>query len=388
MLACICKILQFSNNLLLVAAAVDRYKQSRLAKSHNDTRLTAMSRIQDMWEQFSVDEYVPRSTFKPSPKLKRSNSLTNLQTGAKPWKKEITVPKPFAMSLRDTNKTPRKTKAMLELEYEREERKKQEELECQKKFKAKPLPAHVYLPLYDEMNEEMESRRRYIVEHSQEFLRSLQKPFDFFQREEERKKEKKTTTMANINTDKSKSSFKAHPFPAHIFDGSASEKIQEEEEYRKIRIRMRAKELLKSASLPPTMMLKGKDYTEGKSRQRLNAEKAKRAGVTAEHKFQPKINESIPDFEEQHRKLIYQMAQKKTENETTVCKPFNLRTSAITSRKRNVDGSSSRVGKSLNKENTWSPSSRLMTARGPGEMTNIILLLIFITCHKVRIVII
>lgn len=54
-------------------------------------------------------------------------------------------------------KTPRKTRAMLEVEARRAARAKQEELECQKKFKATPPPAHIFMPLFDEI---MESKVR------------------------------------------------------------------------------------------------------------------------------------------------------------------------------------------------------------------------------------
>ena len=52
--------------------------------------------------------------------------------------------------------------------------------------------------------------------------------------------------------------FKAKPFPEHLFHNVHAEKMKEDEEYRKIRIRMRSKDLLRSASLPPNMKSRGK----------------------------------------------------------------------------------------------------------------------------------
>ena len=52
--------------------------------------------------------------------------------------------------------------------------------------------------------------------------------------------------------------FRAKPFPEHLFDNVHSEKMKEEEEYRKIRIKMRSKEMLKSSSLPPNMKNRGR----------------------------------------------------------------------------------------------------------------------------------
>jgi len=44
-----------------------------------------------------------------------------------------------------------KTRAMLEVAERRAARQRQEDLECQRKFKATPTPAHILLPLFDEI---------------------------------------------------------------------------------------------------------------------------------------------------------------------------------------------------------------------------------------------
>jgi protein FAM161A len=323
----------------------EHHREERDGRIHVDTRQSAMARIDDMWERFSIDSYCPRSSTMPKtrPGLFRSSSLSRLSTvdrdleqrgSARTQQRKVTVPKPFSMSIRESVKTPRKSRVAIELEQHAEERKRLEELECQKKFKAMPLPAHIHLRLYDELREAQESRRRNIVENRQELLQSMQKPFQFTLRDEDKKKKCRPSSAAverTTSNKKPKTVFRAHPFPSHIFEDTAAEKILEEEEYRKIRMRMRAKELLRSSSLPPTMKMKGKEYTEGHERRRIFEERAKRAGFTVEHRFRPRINSTIPDFDKQYDRFMRELSQRKQMHEsTTVCRPFNLRTSAPT----------------------------------------------------------
>ena len=312
-----------------VADVDEQNKEETLSEAHIDSRQSAMARIEDMWDKFSVDSYCPRSSEKGKPGMVRSSSVSNLSSKPKkqiPQKSSVTVPKPFSMSVREPNRTPKKSKAALELEQRENEKKRMEDLECQKKFKAMPVPAHVHLRLFDELKEARESRRREIVQRRQEILETMQEPFQFTLRDEEKQKSRPSTAIQQ-----SSHQFRAHPFPSHIFGDLTSDKMLEEEEYRNIRKRMRAKELLKSSSLPPTMKLKGKDYTDGRQRHQQYEKRAKQAGLTNEHKFQPRINRTMPDFDEQYEQFMQEMSQRKyMQREATVCKPFNLRTSRQT----------------------------------------------------------
>jgi len=298
------------------------------SQTHIDTRHSSMACIEDMWEKFSVDSYCPRSSQKGKPGMVRSSSMSKLSSKPKkpvvPQKKPVTVPKPFSMSLREPNRTPKKSKAALELEQRESEKKRMEELECQKKFKAMPVPAHVHLQLYDELKEAQETRRREIVQRRKEIVESMQEPFQMSLRDEEKQKSRPSSASSS----RSSHQFRAHPFPSHLFGNFVTEKMLEEEEYRKIRKNLRAKELMKSSSLPLTMKLKGKDYTDGRQRHSQYEERAKRAGLTNEHNFQPQINGTMPDFDEQYERFMQEMSQRKQMREATVCKPFNLRTSA------------------------------------------------------------
>ena len=161
----------------------------------NNSHQSTLSKIEDMWENFSVDDYTPRRSRRESggSMRRRSNSLSRLsdtpknQNEADEWRHRITIPQPFSMTKRDEAKTARKSKAQIELEEMRAEQERLEEEECQKKFKAKPVPAHVYMPLYNEIMEEQETRRRVNRQKSEEMTKSVQKPFKLSTREEDMK---------------------------------------------------------------------------------------------------------------------------------------------------------------------------------------------------------
>jgi protein FAM161A len=303
----------------------------------------AINRIQGMWKDFSVDDYAPRrSTRKRSNSLSRlstarSTSAERLQLQEETWSPKITIPKPFKMTLRDAKKTPKKTKAMMELEEQRQKELKAQESECQKKFKATPIPAHVYLPLYDQIMEEKETRRRMNKKTCADLIMSSIKPFKFSEREDEKKQIRHSKHEAMWRDNESLSpSFRAKPFPSHLFQSLTEDQMKEEEEYRRIRVQMRAEEMLRSASLPPNMKARGNEYTMGKERSKRHTQRAIEAGLLVEPEFSPKVNEAIPDFEELHKKFQKSLSKKKFNKEATVCKPFNLRTTSVATSKSRV----------------------------------------------------
>lgn len=307
----------------------EQSKDETSSHAHIDTRQSAMARIEDMWEKFSVDNYCPPSSQAGKSTMVRSSSMSKLSSKPRkqtPQKKPVTVPKPFSMSLRESNRTPKKSRAAIELEERESEKKRMEVLECEKKFKAMPVPAHVHLQLYNELKEARVTRQREIVQRRQEMLQSMQDPFQFSLRDKEKRQKNRQSTVSP----QSSHQFRAHPFPSRIFGNVASERMLEEEEYRKIRKKMRAKELLRSASLPPSMKHKGKEYTDGRQRHWQYEQRAKEAGLANENTFQPRINRTMPDFDEQYERFMQEMSQRKEMREATVCKPFNLRTSTQT----------------------------------------------------------
>ncbi|XP_070576861.1 protein FAM161B-like [Ptychodera flava] len=329
---------------------------------------SALGVIDDMWDGFSVDEYAPRSRTQPRPRtISRSSSQSSLK---KEWSPKITIPKPFSMTLRDAGRVKKKTKAAIELERELLEKQQAEEAECQKKFKASPAPAHTFVPLYDELMEKQEVKRRQNRELSKEMVRSLEKPFNFVKREEGKKAQRRTLSVPLSENKKPTKHFKAKPVPKCVYSPTVSDRMEEEEEYRKIRIKMRAEEMLRQSQLPKNMQVRGKEYTDGKLRHRLIQDRENRAFITREHKFKPNVNNEIPDYDEQYKKFHKKMSKKKYEKEATAVQPFNLRTSRIRTRKDKILQDMEEDEKKL-KEQRWPFTSTRSMSPTPRGSINI-----------------
>ncbi|XP_033120988.1 protein FAM161A-like [Anneissia japonica] len=297
---------------------------SRLQSSRSST---PVAMVEDMWEDFSLEDYMPRARSVASSKSSTSKR--------KDWSPKITIPKPFKMTQRDECKERTKSRTLLEHEQEQLEKEKEIEAVCSQKFTATPVPGHTYLPLFDEIMERQEERRRRNQELSKEVLKSTEKPFTFIKRETD-KKQNQRKPFKSIAPKPKKKQFKANPVPKEMLNSSIDEKIAEEEEYRKIRIKMRAEELLRQSALPPNMQVKGKEYTDGKMRQKMYKKREKNAFITSEHKFRPNINGDVPDYEELHWKFKMKLDKEKQVKEPTVVEPFNLRTARIPSKKDKV----------------------------------------------------
>lgn len=122
-----------------------------------------------------------------------------------------------------------------------------------------------------------------------------------------------------------------------MFDGTQEEKLKQDEELKKIKKHIRAKELLRESSFPRSMAINGQAYTENRYRTSKFAEKAKKMGISTETDFKPRISKSIPNFENIHRRNSQKGSIHHQDVKTsTVCKPFNLRTSKISSRRERI----------------------------------------------------
>lgn len=290
----------------------------------------AVKTVQDMWNDFSVDDYRLEDDLKRS----RSDDFN--------WRPRITIPQPFEMTVREERKTlqggRKKTKAAKELEEKRLQKEAEEEAELRKKFKAQPMPASAMVPLYEEMKDRDEMRRAHMKAISKEILKSTEKPFSFIRREKERKKQRREMALQKLTESQVTSSrvTKPRPAPKFIFDPHIDEEVKEEEEYRRIRIKMRAEETLAKASLPSSMKVKGRHYTVGNLRYQLLRDREKRAFLTREHRFHPRVNQSVPDFDELRYQFDQEMADLKRENRTTTVEPFYLQTQLIPTRKQRV----------------------------------------------------
>lgn len=132
------------------------------------------------------------------------------------------------MTLREAHKKPQlmKSRASLEMEKQRDKRQSQEEAECQKQFRAQPVPAHVYLPLYQEIMEQNEIRREVATQKRKELLLSTQRPFSFLEKEDKKKeaiRQKVLAALAPVENSKPKGS---KTVPKSIYNPVLGDKLK------------------------------------------------------------------------------------------------------------------------------------------------------------------
>ncbi|NWJ04337.1 F161A protein, partial [Crypturellus undulatus] len=284
----------------------------------------AKQQIEKMWDGFSVEDYVPRTKHS----LPSSPVLRAMRKKKKAWSPKITVPKPFQMTIREARKKEQnvKSKSQLEMENNLLKKRLEEEAECQKKFRANPVPASVFLPLYREIVEQNEERRKSVKERSKLMLLAAQKPFKFIEREKQKNEIRKMQFKDLFVPEKKTKLFKAKPVPKCVYSPAVNDKLKEEELYREIRIKMRAEEMLRNSSLPSSR-LAIKDVGKKKKHKCLEPKET-------EHK--PRIKSRVPDFEILHQQFQKRLLQQKQVKHMTVCEPFDLKTPYIPSNKGKI----------------------------------------------------
>lgn len=197
------------------------------------------------------------------------------------WRHRITIPEPFNFSIRDEQLPKGRSRSMEQFEADRVRREQEELEECRKQFKANPVPANVFMPMFETLMERQESRRRFVKAYRSEILQSIQKPFNFDRRETEKRRQKELETQAPTQEvaaakaaksfprstagDRAQAVVKAKPVPRHLFE-DRSERLREDQLLRQIKNRMRAEAMLKKAKTPGTM----------EERQRKKAEQVRR----------------------------------------------------------------------------------------------------------------
>lgn len=277
--------------------------------------------IDHMWDDFSVNQYAPSATWTM---VEATQDKSVVRSPC------ITIPRPFSMTLREEGKEKKKSRSLEMAEKERLEKEAKEEAELQRQFKAKPVPPTTYLPLFEMINACNEERRRQVKANSKKILKSSERPFSFIAREDmKRKLAEEQNTQRKLYEEqqmREERHFQARPVPNYVFDPTVNEKIIEEEEYRKIRIKVRALELLASSHLPSSMQVKGRNYTLGHLRKTRREEMEKQAFLTTHHSFHPTVNETVPDHKQAYEEFEQELNEKRDHGRfCTIPKPFDLR---------------------------------------------------------------
>uniref|UniRef100_A0A8C5PM84 Protein FAM161B n=1 Tax=Leptobrachium leishanense TaxID=445787 RepID=A0A8C5PM84_9ANUR len=221
----------------------------------------------------------------------------------------ITVPQPFKMTLRDAQKKDKSvTMDLLDsLDF-----KNQEDPECLKQFRAQPVPAHVLLPLYNDLVEEEEERRKSAIQKRKDLLVATQKPFQFLSKEEEKRKQEieRPVTVPTETTQSIRRSI-----PKSVLDPQISEKLKEAELVRKIQSQMRAKAILEKSAAPIPLSRGIRDPCSSIS---LKNQQECLGFLQQNLTFQPHIKPAVPDFQRLYRKFQGELPGETTNPEQTL----------------------------------------------------------------------
>ncbi|XP_044516616.1 protein FAM161A isoform X3 [Gracilinanus agilis] len=288
----------------------------------NDVKImpSAKEYIRNMWVDFSVKNY-------PCAHSESSDSSLIEKPEKKPkiWVPKITVPEPFQMTIREERKKKECLNSQAEKDKTFKQLKMQEEQAEKKRFRANPVPESVFLPLYHELLEKNEERRRNVKERCREILLATQRPFAFIAREELKKAQKMQLTDPP-KPEKKKSVFKARPVPRSTYSSPFGDKLKEEEFLRELQEHLRTQLLLQNASLPRNMW----------AHQSPSKRKLKHTDECGKTIHGNKVRYPVPDFKTLHVKFQKQFLQQKNPRPTTVCEPFDLLTLRIPSKKEKI----------------------------------------------------
>ncbi|NWV70996.1 F161B protein, partial [Malurus elegans] len=192
----------------------------REALSHTSGNKRQSSSLTDLTSDSTWDQQKPHLFPKSHLRPKSASS---------PWIPSITIPQPFKMTLREARKKSELMKSymFLELDKQRNKRQSQDEAECQKQFRAQPVPAHVFLPLYQEIMEQNESRRQAATQKRKELLLSTQRPFSFLEKEEKKKEAIRQKFLAAATpNESSKQKQASKKVPKSTYDSLLGDKLK------------------------------------------------------------------------------------------------------------------------------------------------------------------
>ncbi|KAJ8341596.1 hypothetical protein SKAU_G00338870 [Synaphobranchus kaupii] len=288
------------------------------------------------------------------------------------WASGTTVPKPFSLTLRETQRKFQllQNKMPLDVEGDLESKRKAEEAECQKQFRAAPVPEHVYLSLYRDIAEAREEARKTGLEQRKDFLLSMQKPFRFVEREEKRKTElNKELGRPAPSPSTTKSIEVRKPIPKAVKDPGVTENLKEKELHRKIRIQIRAQDMLRKSMAPIETQVNRDDQ------EKRSADRTKQALGFLEEKptFQPRTSPKVPDFDRLYKAFQKEALRRAEQKDVTRCQPFKLRTSDLPPRQsqKKSEPSQEQVGKTyLKRSHSFSGITSLSTDTLPTYITD------------------
>ncbi|NIG62052.1 hypothetical protein BU61_11720 [Pontoporia blainvillei] len=202
--------------------------------------------------------------------------------------------------------------------------KKQEESECKKIFRANPVPAFVFLPLYHDIVKQNEERRRCTKEKNKEALLASQEPFKFIVREEQKQAIWGKQLKDFFKSKKKTNRFKAGPIPRSTYGSTINGKLTEEQLCRNIKTQQRTQDILQNSSPLPCSPAR-RSYATRKSKCPEQAEKSK-----CKHK----VRCQAADSEDRPERYQKRHSEQKPPKPLTVCEPSDLHAASRASTKR------------------------------------------------------
>lgn len=201
------------------------------------TRSYAKELINNMWNDFSVEDYIQYDSDLQTAKKNRKKP--------KAWTPRITVPVPFEMTVREQKRREKASDAL-----EAREKRNEDDAECKKKFRANPVPSRLLLPLFEDLVKQNEERRKKARERSRAALLASQKPFKFIAREEQKQAIREKKLRELFRAKRKLKQFKARPVPRFIYRPAANVKPKREELHGDSGTQPEARDVLQSSPWP------------------------------------------------------------------------------------------------------------------------------------------
>lgn len=278
------------------------------------------NQIHSMWNEYELDDYMEK------PKARRPPTNSS-------WAGRVTKPQPFCLTNSTKMHKIHHKSCVHQLQEEKMQKEIDDEMMLNRSFKANPVPAHVRMPLYEQLRDEQRARREQLHHMTREYLDSISKPFAFESREKS-KQVSRRHSISGGDTARREPQFRAKPLPDFYYRTTKDiEGMKEKSLYRSIKKEMRAKELLRQSRLPTSM--KQREHRT-KYRRSMSASDLARVGLE-ECTFKPKTNGYyIPDYDKLQSDFLRQTEQMKQTREPTRCQPFLLHTNLIPSRREQI----------------------------------------------------
>ncbi|XP_045470304.1 protein FAM161A-like [Harmonia axyridis] len=249
----------------------------------------------------------------------------------------ITIPKPFQMTVRD-EENEIVEKCMTELNTNANKEK-------QEMFRAHPVPIESQIPLFDKLMADQEYKNHLVRERRKADLNSQMRPFSFTKRDEEMqvlsKRLSKSSPCIFPEEKEVVKKFRAKPVPKNLFSNYIYHKMYEDEFYRSLQKKIRSAEMLKAASLPPSMAKR-----EQNKKIYDVCPKSYKTMTYSDEFPEFMRSKKIPDFKKFHDLYEKELEDLKNEFISTSPRPFKFRRSKSKCKKDNKtisSGSSSRT---------------------------------------------